>query len=276
MRIINTSIVVDPNKQQPFLTESLDFLTQNQIETLSSLAQTLIGPSYSSTQVYVLWGCVVTGVTAGAGNFAMTAGAVFYGGEIFQVAAVSTVAVGSGNTVYSLLNSVGTTTDPYDNTRALDPVTFSDGSTNSVHLTRTWVTSIQVTGTGGYSNAVGGWIYLDLPVLNTVGTSPAFGSGYTAANRLVFWKDAQGLVHIQGDFTANGSTIAGIFTLPAGYRPAVAVNGFLGFESNIGSGNAALFGINITTAGVVNTWNTNTYPLPSGVYYFVLPAFATN
>jgi hypothetical protein len=233
MRIIDTTQIVDPSLEQPLLGASLDFLTQNQLETLSSLAQSIIGPGYAALQVYVLSGCVVTGVTSGSGNFAMTAGSIFYGGEIFQVAAVTTIAVGSGNTVYSLLNSAATATDPYTGSRALDPVTFSDGlTTKNVHLTRTWVTSVSLTGSG--TNPVSGWISVNMataPItVPATGSGPsyAFRAGYSQNNKLIFWKDTNGLVHIQGDFTSAGTDGTGyIFTLPAGYVPARTVYGIM-------------------------------------------------
>ena len=222
MRIIDTTQIVDPGIQQPLIGPSLDFLTQNQLETLNSIVQSLIGGTYSATQVYVLYGCVVTGVTSGAGNFAMAAGAVFYGGEVYQVPAQSTIAVGSGNAVYSAQVISNTNTDPYDNTRALDPVLFSDGNARYVHKTRTWVASVAASG----SNPVSGWIYSYAPAWVAI----TGGIGYKNS-----WQDSGASNYAAGRFRKSGSYVqlggsisSGAsgqvaFTLPAGYIPKYAL-----------------------------------------------------
>ena len=276
MRIIQTTAINDAlNQDQPLLGASIDFLTQNQIETLSAIVQNLIGPSYSSSQVYVLWGCVVTGVTSGSGNFAMTAGAIFYGGEIFQIAAVTTVAVGIGNAVYSTMASNPTTTDPYTGTRALDPITMSDGVTTiNAHLTRTWVTSIATSG----PNPVNGWIYINSPVPLQVGSgsNPAYGANFVANDGLYFYKKANGEVIIFGDAISNASNITNpgvLFTLPAGYRPAGtrAIGFAVGSLSSGGSGTVGAQ-IVVTSAGAVTfeTFNiVTTVSSPTANYWSI-------
>jgi hypothetical protein len=60
-----------------------------------------------------------------------------------------------------------------------------------------------------------------------VGTSPAFQNlwvNYDATHQQAgFWKDPWGVVHLQG-LVKTGTVPANIFTLPAGYRPALESN----------------------------------------------------
>lgn len=206
MQIIDTSIVTDPNKQQPFLAPSLNFLQFGIRKVLNALAQGLYGntiPSY-----IIIYGCVQTDL--GGGNFSYSEGWIYNTSaeQIYFIPAVTTIA--SANPYVHLVTTQA----------SFDPVEFSDGTTYSVHTDYTYI--FNTTSAGAlftFSQLVSSQssqIYI------VGGTGVAFGAGGSVAtstgDSLKYWKTKDGIVHIQGAFLAAG-TNGLIFTLPVGYRP---------------------------------------------------------
>jgi hypothetical protein len=119
MEVISISQISDPNKQQPFTGLSLEFL-QNALRKddagiIETLVTKIVG-SYSLTVPYVISGCVVTD-----SNKDVTAGKIFYGGKFYETTSVN----GTTNVARFILTKTQDTT--------ADPITFSNGSTGSVH-----------------------------------------------------------------------------------------------------------------------------------------------
>ena len=119
MEVISISQILDPNKQQPFTGLSLEFL-QNALRKddagiIETLVTKIVG-SYSLTVPYVISGCVVTD-----SNKDVTAGKIFYGGKFYETTSVN----GTTNVARFILTKTQDTT--------ADPITFSNGSTGSVH-----------------------------------------------------------------------------------------------------------------------------------------------
>ncbi len=119
MEVISISQILDPNKQQPFTGLSLEFL-QNALRKddagiIETLVTKIVG-SYSLTVPYVISGCVVTD-----SNKDVTAGKIFYGGKFYETTSVN----GITNVARFILTKTQDTT--------ADPITFSNGSTGSVH-----------------------------------------------------------------------------------------------------------------------------------------------
>lgn len=141
MKDINTSLVTSTSRQ-PFHNWSLEHVQEGIKENDDSLVQGILNTmniSYTTNDVIVLYGCVLTGSYSGAGNpYAVTAGAVYYNGEVYQVDAVSGTI--SGTNVL-----IGTVTTTYN---ANDPAQFSDGTMNNVHRIKKMVISQAGTGTG--------------------------------------------------------------------------------------------------------------------------------
>lgn len=207
MNKIIVNQISDPNVQQPFLGPSVDFLQNATHEVLLAFGRAMVGNAYAANTVYVLYGCVLTGVSSGAGNYAITAGAIFYNGEVYLVPAVGTTAVGGGNTVYSAL----ATTNP-----SPDPVTFSDGSSKNVHDVRKWVTSVSATGGGG-TNAFSTWI---LQPFSGTKTALSFVNGYSAGAPVPSYRiDHLGNVKLSGKVTGGTNTSTQFSSLPAEARP---------------------------------------------------------
>lgn len=141
MKDINTSLVTSTSRQ-PFHNWSLEHVQEGIKENDDSLVKGILNTmniSYTTNDVIVLYGCVLTGSYSGAGNpYAVTAGAVYYNGEVYQVDAVSGTI--SGTNVL-----IGTVTTTYN---ANDPAQFSDGTMNNVHRIKKMVISQAGTGTG--------------------------------------------------------------------------------------------------------------------------------
>lgn len=234
MKNIKTSLIVDPGVQQPFIGPSLAFLQDATKEAISNVIIGMIGSTYSSSQVYILFGCVRTGALDGAGSgaAAVTAGAVFFNGEVYTVPAFSTANI-SGQTLYSDV----VTTNP-----SPDPVKFSDGTLKNVHDVRQWVISQAASG----SNAVSTWIN---STWHTIGASgePAFQNSWTLnTNPVKFKIDAAGFVCMEGIAT-GGNTGTTVFTLPVGYRPSASKR----FAPASFGGSSADVTISISTSGNV-------------------------
>lgn len=133
MKKINTSNVTSTAKQ-PLLGRSITHLTEGIVETFDSVLKKIMY-SYSAGDVVILEGLVDSG-TAGV-NFNISAGSVYYNGEVYQVAAASGVYAGTV--------AVLTLTTTY---QSGDPVTFTDGSSHSVHEINKMVISNAVSGSG--------------------------------------------------------------------------------------------------------------------------------
>jgi hypothetical protein len=125
MRKLDTSPIA-PGAQFFFKSGTFDHLQDAYQEVLNALALSIIGPDYEAGAVYILFGCVNSGV-APAVN--VSAGAVYYNGEVYLVPATNfflgggQVAIGNGQLSYDMTNA--------------DPVLFSDNVPRNVHQIRT-------------------------------------------------------------------------------------------------------------------------------------------
>lgn len=107
-------------------------------EAFTSSINTIIGNNYSATAVYLLYGCQ----NSGSGlNYVISAGAVYVGGEIYQVAAATFTAPTGQVAVGNLITTFFTD-------QSADPVLFTDNVNRNVHQIRTLVFAAAVSGTG--------------------------------------------------------------------------------------------------------------------------------
>ena len=126
MKKIDISQIVSPTSKQPFTANSLKFKQDYDVENYSALVKALITQStgsYSLTTPYVISGCVLSG------TYNITAGEIFYGGNFYNVTALSS----SVNPIRLIL------TTTYDATA--DPLTFTDGVVKNVHEIYTYVST---------------------------------------------------------------------------------------------------------------------------------------
>jgi hypothetical protein len=194
------------------------FLQDSYAECLGALAQSKIGNSYSSSTVYILYGCESS---TGGGNTTISAGAVFYNGEVFLSPTQVFATPGGGNVVVSAISTTQYTTNA-------DPVLFSDSVSRNVHNIRQILYSSGPAGGSGVSGYIADYsafVNADSPFINTgavfqiisgntwsnVG-SPYYNFGYRVSGNCV---DLCGVV--------TNAIIPGtipIVNLPVGVRPA--------------------------------------------------------
>lgn len=118
-----------------------DFLQQAYTQPIAAIMQQLIGSTYSTSKIYLLYGCVLSVV--GPTTF-FTAGVVFCNGEIFLSPAQGIPTPTGGDTVVcNLLTSQYTTN--------ADPVKFTDGVNRNVHNIRTIQFAAGASGSGTFN-----------------------------------------------------------------------------------------------------------------------------
>jgi len=127
---ITAGVAYPPSKK------GLDFLQQSYQEVVANLAQAFIGNTPSTTVGYALYGCIKTFISGS--NYSLTAGAIYFNGEVYQVDAISSISI-----VTAPILTITTTNDP-----VADPTIFSDGSSKNVHNIRKMVLSDGTLGTG--------------------------------------------------------------------------------------------------------------------------------
>jgi hypothetical protein len=136
MRKLDTT-PISPAAQFPVKSGTLDHLQDAYQEAINALAQSIIGSNYNAGAVYILFGCV-NGAAAPAVN--LSAGAVFYNGEVYLVPATNfflgggQVAIGNAQLAFNTTNA--------------DPVLFTDNVQRSVHQIRTMAISAGASGAG--------------------------------------------------------------------------------------------------------------------------------
>lgn len=96
MKTINTTLA---SHGQPFSSLALQFMQNAYTETVGASIIALIGSGYSASVPYILYGCVATVST----NTTITAGAIFYNGEVFIVPAQTFTSASGGNTILCTL-----------------------------------------------------------------------------------------------------------------------------------------------------------------------------
>jgi hypothetical protein len=132
MKKIITSNIVENVRRQPFNKASFEHIQEAFQEVFADL---LKGLTDNAAGVVVLHGCVDS--DPDADDYDISAGAVLYNGEVFQVDAF----VGSDASDVPVLSLVETY-------RAGDPVTFSDNNNYNVHQIRKLQWSMATAGSG--------------------------------------------------------------------------------------------------------------------------------
>lgn len=131
--ISNISLTVG----QRFKSGTLEFLQDIPKEVAQHILKSLYGIANNSTNVYVLYGCVNTG---SGSNYIISAGAVYYNGEIYAVPA-ATFTVTTGVPVANIV-----TTPVTDS--AHDPTKLTTGASVNVHLEDTVEIAEAASGSG--------------------------------------------------------------------------------------------------------------------------------
>jgi hypothetical protein len=150
MKRLNTSFITS-GIGMPIKAGTLDFLQDAHKETAQDILTSVLGFSPDTNTVYILSGCVNSNT---APSYNVSAGVVYYNGEIFRVSAFTFTTTG--------------TDQPYPNiaitqySTNADIVQFTDGTTRNVHDIRSFVVTATSTSTGYpiYGNwlKAGAWI----------------------------------------------------------------------------------------------------------------------
>lgn len=237
MNTIDTSNVIDPNQEQPWKSTSLQFLEDSEKETFNNVVRSLIGSTYSTSQVYILWGCVRSGTAdGGSGAVSVTAGAIFFNGEIYTVDAFSGTLV--ANNLYSAVSvTVGSP----------DPTAFSNGASFSIHNVRKWLPVVA----GSGSNLVSGWIPIGrwtnyTPTISVDGSGSASG---TATGWYKFEQDTLTISIAASSVVIGSGTITVTFSIPTIFG---------------NPGNKQTWGVAYNFDGTIDRIRTSTFPSSSG------------
>lgn len=250
MKTIDTSNISGSVKA-PFLKKTFEHyneaIKEGDAETLKGLIS-----GYSASTVYILHGCVISG--SDPGSRTMTAGAVFYNGEIYLVDAASFTTTGSQIPVWVINNDGGT------------QVAFSDGNNYDLHKTSKFVLQAGLSGSGiaDYNATTN---FSDVTVLesrldtlqfnidlkaNKALPSFILASGLSAgynAGSLSYRKNDTGLVEFVGSFEVVSPGGVTVLTLPAGYRPS---SDFIRQVVHSSSGTPTTRYLRITTTGIMD------------------------
>ena len=124
MKKLDTSAISN-TVAMPVKSGTLDFVQQAYQEGLTGISNSLIGGKANNNLFYIFWGCQNTGSVL---SFIISAGAIFFNGELFLIDA-TTFTAAAGQV------AVGAITTTFYNTNA-DPVTFTDAISRNVHQIR--------------------------------------------------------------------------------------------------------------------------------------------
>lgn len=170
-------------------------------EALSSICQAITG-AYDHTRVYVLSGCVNSGSGT---HYIISAGSVFYAGEVYQVDAVTFDAIGPNVAA----SAIGLS---YFSAFNADGVQFTDGTVRNVHQIFKVVIAPALSGSGSGNFSTFIRLNLNRPDVSISGTGLANVTG-AFPNVVVNVSDNNkilrtGTVSI-GDPGASGTVISG-------------------------------------------------------------------
>ena len=188
MKKVKTSYIAG-SVGQPIKSGTLSHLQDAYKEAFQIMVQNLYGIANNSLTVYVLYGCVNSGLSSVSGVCNISAGAVYYNGEIYYLPA-TTFTIGTG--LVAIIDQTQNSNNYFVAGNA-DPVTMTDNSTEYVH------SKFRVTVVDG-DTLTTGWIanYANFVYDLTEGT---------VLKTLVV-----------GDITATGGAITGITSGACSYR----------------------------------------------------------
>lgn len=197
-------------------------------EAIESIVRGLIGDGYSTSDVYVLHGCVNSG---SGSSYDISAGAVFYDGKVYLVDAASFTVSGGNVPVASIVKTQYLTN--------ADPVIFSNGDVKSVHDIYKVSIASGASGSGlkDYADLIPSYKlqknnYKDLSSVATVS-----GSLTSVSKRVYEYSDGTVMVQLFGYFAsdlANDTLIMNNLPLPFAGLQGVEVCLFGGGTSTLG------------------------------------------
>lgn len=242
MRKIDISEITN-EAQMTFPSGVLSHMDLQVLETANGMCQAIVGSlGYDPTKAYVLFGCVNSG---SGSNYVISAGAIFFNGEIYTVPA-ATFTISGPNVAVATIGSI-----PYTGAGTnADPVLFTDGNTHDV------LDIFQITIAAGLSGS-GNANYTDFNFISLVQTSQVLTKGGTTAFTPVLATDpvnkayADSLVPSGPKVLLSGLTIIGDIT--GSLFPVTVTFADLGTSSYIVTGSIESHGASVE-ADSSNTW----------------------
>lgn len=233
MKKLDTS-AISASTGFPVKSGTLQHIQAAYTEALAESIKAMIGLGYDPTKVYILGGLINSGTGL---TYNITAGSVFFNGEVYIVPAFAGTIVGP-----NVLVGIITTT--FFSAVNADPVQFTDGVPRNVHQIRQIVlqSGLSGSGTANYTDFLKG-NSAQIPVGGSIGYKPPTGdtsefdvNGLGIAPNVQGWAlcngnngtdDEQGLVEVMykpadADFgTLNAAGGSKTFTLVQNQLPAV-------------------------------------------------------
>ncbi len=229
---------------------TLRFLQDAHRETLAGVVKALIGAAYDPAVVYVLRGCVNTGTYP---NYVISAGTIFYNGEVYDIDAATYTATGSDVAVFSTVQ----TQYGVD----ADPITYGDTTTANIHNIVKFRTTAAAAGSGIANYTQGFFLNFNIPLQLNL-TAP-----------------------ITAPYVGNYIQVIGSYPNLQLYAPAPAANKLLFMGShnigNIGAGGYedmdVTFGVTLSTASymVVGTFVSNGTPQQDATIVYAIRSKTT-
>lgn len=222
MRHLDPSAITDTNAL-PVKAGTLTHLQASYAEAIAEAVKGYIGSAYDPTKVYVLQGCVNSG---SGSNYIISAGSVFFNGEVYLVDAATFTITGSNVAVGSIVLSFFAEADA-------DPVTFTDGVARNIHQIKKIVYAPALSGAGAGDFSALVHVSVNIPQVNITGGGIATVTG-TYPNKVVTVAApavsilASGLTNIGDISPGGGTTITVSFTSvgTASYIVAGSVESF--------------------------------------------------
>jgi len=156
MKKIDTTNITG-NQKAPYIKATHDHIKESIQDTTGNIIKGLLG-SYTTGDLIVLYGCVVTANIPGTSS--ITAGAIYYNGEIYEVDAnASLITTGSDTLVWGVVTDY----------RSGDPVTWSDGVDRDLHRVDKLALSAGASGSGlaNYNGATVKYMLEGAPIYRT-------------------------------------------------------------------------------------------------------------
>lgn len=222
----------------PIKSGTLDHLQFANQEVFSAICQSMVGMAgYDNTKVYILSGLENSG---SGSNYILTAGAIFYNGEVYLVDA-ATFTITGANVAEATLSVT-----PFTAANA-DPVSFSDGNSYYVHDIRKALMgeALSGSGMGDYVD----FIRIDLvqgdEVLRKGNTTPFTPTlNYEPATKA--YVDAAALLKVK----AYGTYVVNNPPYPAGFTKTISIGSTLANTNYIVLGTLISLGAPGYDAGV--------------------------
>jgi hypothetical protein len=135
MKNIETTNITG-SQDAPFVKDTFDHYNESIADTTSNIVKGLL-KSYTTNDIIILHGCVVSATIPGTSS--ITAGAVYYNGEIYEVDAnASLITSGLQTLVWGIITTY----------RGSDPLTWSDGIDRNLHRINKMALSAGLSGSG--------------------------------------------------------------------------------------------------------------------------------